>query len=68
MLYGQTSPGGLVNQVGRMPETSSLQQVTRQRGHCQRDAMSITSRGALDKKAAGFCSLQRHQPYLGHAL
>lgn len=49
MLYGQTSPGGLVNQVSRMPSATPYNEVRVEGGTDGRIQSGVTSQGALDK-------------------
>ncbi|UDL87007.1 TonB-dependent siderophore receptor [Mesorhizobium sp. PAMC28654] len=47
LLYGQVSPGGLVNQVSRMPSAQPLNEVRVERGTDGRLQSALTSRGPL---------------------
>jgi iron complex outermembrane receptor protein len=57
MLYGQTSPGGLVNQVSRMPSTTPFNEFRVEGGSYGRVQSGITSQGALDKEGHWLYSL-----------
>lgn len=48
VLYGQISPGGLVNQVSRQPSESSYNEARIEGGSYGRIQSGITSQGALD--------------------
>jgi iron complex outermembrane receptor protein len=48
VLYGQTSPGGLVNQVSRMPGALARHEVRIEGGSHARLQGGVASRGALD--------------------
>lgn len=49
VLYGQTSPGGLVNQVSRQPSVEPSHEVWIQGGSDSRVQGGVTSRGSLDE-------------------
>ncbi|GAA3842860.1 TonB-dependent siderophore receptor [[Pseudomonas] carboxydohydrogena] len=57
VLYGQTSPGGLVNQVSRMPSAVPYNEVRIEGGTYGRIQSGITSQGALDKDGHWLYSL-----------
>lgn len=48
VLYGQTSPGGLVNQVSRTPSASAYNEVRIEGGSDARLQGGLTSQGAID--------------------
>jgi iron complex outermembrane receptor protein len=48
ILYGQTSPGGLVNQVSRAPSATSYNEARIEGGRRERLQGGLTSQGALD--------------------
>jgi iron complex outermembrane receptor protein len=49
VLYGQTSPGGLVNQVSRAPSATSYNEVRVEGGTNMRMQGGYTGQGAIDK-------------------
>ncbi|MCD0416162.1 TonB-dependent siderophore receptor [Rubrivivax sp. JA1024] len=57
VLYGQTSPGGLVNQISRMPSAVPYNEVRVEGGSYGRFQSGITSQGALDKDGHWLYSL-----------
>lgn len=57
MLYGQTSPGGLVNQVSRMPSAVPYNEVFVEGGTYGRIQSGVTSQGVLDKEGKWLYSL-----------
>jgi len=57
MLYGQTSPGGLVNMVSRMPSATPFNEFRIEGGTYGRIQSGITSQGALDKEGQWLYSL-----------
>ncbi len=57
VLYGQTSPGGLVNQVSRMPSADPYNEIRVEGGTYGRIQSGITSQGALDKEGQWLYSL-----------
>ncbi|MCG6206788.1 TonB-dependent siderophore receptor [Rhodopseudomonas sp. HC1] len=57
VLYGQTSPGGLVNQISRMPSAVPYNEVRVEGGTYGRIQSGITSQGALDKDGHWLYSL-----------
>jgi iron complex outermembrane recepter protein len=57
MLYGQTNPGGLVNQVSRMPSAVPYNEVFVEGGSYGRIQSGVTSQGALDKEGKWLYSL-----------
>ncbi|WBV41573.1 TonB-dependent siderophore receptor [Pseudoroseomonas cervicalis] len=48
VLYGQTTPGGLVNQISRAPSARSYNEVRLEAGSYTRLQAGLTSQGALD--------------------
>ncbi|CBS91138.1 TonB-dependent siderophore receptor [Azospirillum lipoferum] len=48
VLYGQTSPGGLVNQASRAPDVTPYTEVRVEAGNHARLQSGVTSQGALD--------------------
>ncbi|UYO47762.1 TonB-dependent siderophore receptor [Rhodopseudomonas palustris] len=57
VLYGQTSPGGLVNQISRMPSAVPYNEVRVEGGSYGRFQSGVTSQGALDKDGHWLYSL-----------
>lgn len=57
MLYGQTSPGGLVNMVSRMPSATPFNEFRVEGGTYGRIQAGITSQGKLDKDGHWLYSL-----------
>lgn len=57
MLYGQSSPGGLVNMVSRMPSATPFNEFRVEGGTYGRIQSGITSQGALDKDGHWLYSL-----------
>ncbi|WP_047308588.1 TonB-dependent siderophore receptor [Rhodopseudomonas palustris] len=57
VLYGQTSPGGLVNQISRMPSAVPYNEVRVEGGTYGRIQSGVTSQGALDKDGHWLYSL-----------
>lgn len=57
MLYGQTSPGGLVNMVSRMPSATPFNEFRVEGGSYGRIQSGITSQGKLDKDGHWLYSL-----------
>ncbi|ABD07968.1 TonB-dependent siderophore receptor [Rhodopseudomonas palustris HaA2] len=57
VLYGQTSPGGLVNQVSRLPSAVPYNEVRIEGGTYGRIQSGVTSQGALDKDGHWLYSL-----------
>ncbi|WP_322516633.1 TonB-dependent siderophore receptor [Rhodopseudomonas palustris] len=57
VLYGQTSPGGLVNQVSRLPSAVPYNEVRVEGGTYGRIQSGVTSQGALDKEGHWLYSL-----------
>lgn len=57
VLYGQTSPGGLVNQISRMPSAVPYNEVRVEGGTYGRLQSGLTSQGALDKEGHWLYSL-----------
>lgn len=57
VLYGQTSPGGLVNQVSRMPSAVPYNEIRVEGGSYGRIQSGVTSQGALDKNGHWLYSL-----------
>ena len=57
VLYGQTSPGGLVNQISRMPSVVPYNEVRVEGGTYGRIQSGVTSQGALDKEGNWLYSL-----------
>jgi iron complex outermembrane receptor protein len=51
VLYGQVSPGGLVNQIGRAPSAVPFNEVFVEGGSYGRIQTGLTTRGALNKDA-----------------
>lgn len=49
LLYGQISPGGLVNQISRLPSAQPYNEVRIQGGTDSRVQTGLTSRGALSE-------------------
>ena len=49
LLYGQVSPGGLVNQVSRQPSADAAHEVLLEMGSDGREQMGISSRGAFNE-------------------
>ena len=48
VLYGETSPGGLVNQISRMPSPTSYNEARGEGGSYERLQGGVTSQGAID--------------------
>ena len=57
VLYGQTSPGGLVKQVSRMPSAAPYNELRVEGGTYGRIQSGITSQGAIDKDGHWLYSL-----------
>lgn len=57
VMYGQTSPGGLVNQVSRMPSATPYNEARIEGGSYGRVQAGVTSQGALDKEGHWLYSL-----------
>ncbi|KZD21305.1 TonB-dependent siderophore receptor [Tardiphaga robiniae] len=57
MLYGQSNPGGLVNQVSRMPSATPFNEFRVEGGSYGRIQSGVTSQGALDKEGHWLYSL-----------
>ncbi|PZA13913.1 TonB-dependent siderophore receptor [Rhodopseudomonas palustris] len=57
VLYGQTSPGGLVNQISRMPSAVPYNEIRVEGGSYGRFQSGVTSQGALDKDGHWLYSL-----------
>ncbi|MEM9633664.1 MAG: TonB-dependent siderophore receptor [Pseudomonadota bacterium] len=49
VLYGQTSPGGLVNQISRVPSAEPFNEIRLEAGTHGRVKGGVTSRGSLNK-------------------
>lgn len=57
MLYGQSSPGGLVNMVSRMPSATPFNEFRVEGGTYGRIQAGLTSQGKLDKEGHWLYSL-----------
>lgn len=57
VLYGQMSPGGLVNQISRMPSATPYNEFRLEGGSYGRIQSGITSQGAIDKAGHWLYSL-----------
>lgn len=63
LLYGQVSPGGLVNQVSRQPSAEAAHEVLVEMGSDGREQMGVSSRGALNESGSlqyGLSLIGRH--------
>ncbi|SDI87894.1 iron complex outermembrane recepter protein [Pseudomonas flavescens] len=63
LLYGQVSPGGLVNQVSRQPSAVAAHEVLLEMGSDGREQMGISSRGAFNESRSlqyGVSVIGRH--------
>ncbi|MBK5957657.1 TonB-dependent siderophore receptor [Rhodoplanes elegans] len=57
LLYGQTSPGGIVDQISRMPSATPYNEVRLEGGSHGRIQSGVTSQGAIDKEGHWLYSL-----------
>lgn len=57
LLYGQTSPGGLVNQISRWPSPASYNEARIEGGNHDRIQGGFASRGAIDREGTWQYSL-----------